>query len=476
MIAKRVLSNSQELPDKIAIISNGISCTYKELRNKIENATTILNSLPLENGEPLAIVMPNCIEFIEFLFASELTNHCAVLLSDKFKSVELNYHINNSGVRYVISSNGNDFTFNECGFDIVRKFDSFIIWIQNREKNEIVYRTEDFICQVTSGTNGIAKGIVRTQSAVCLEIEETIQCTNLCRPDIFLTIPPICHSYGLIAGTLLPLYIGATLILIEKFIASNIISNIVSNQITVLFAVPFMYQMICDRFINNGELASLRLCFSAGAPIKEEIFNKFHMISGIYITQDYGSTETGVMCINNESKKYPKSVGKPVGKREFRIISDDGTDCQFGKQGHFITKSPCDTARYLYPEESNSQFSNGWLNLGDYGSIDSEGYLYVKGRIANFINVAGMKVDPSEVENVIMEIPGIKEVVALGKAANPYGEVVKVFIVASDNVSKLDIIEYCRNKISHYKIPKMIEFVESIPKSPTGKIQRKYLV
>lgn len=459
MIVSKILDIAAKFPDKIAVITSEIEYTYRDLETKIRDAVKVINEMNLCETEPIAIIMPNCIEFIVYLCAAELTKHCAVLLSDKFKTAEVDYHIRCSGVRYLVYR------------------DRVICRESSSTEHKPGFYPDDFICQTTSGTNGVAKGAVRTSSAVMYEIEETLECIPMYQKDIVLTLPPIYHSFGLIAGTLAPLCMGASLIFMNSFVVADAIKIMHTYQATILFAVPFMYQMVCDtNGIKEKTLTSLRLCLSAGAPLQEDLFYKFYKISGVFITQDYGSTETGVMCINTESDLHLRAIGKPVGSRLFRVLNEKGEDCPAGEAGILITMSHCDAVRYLYPAEFNFQFKNGWLCIGDYGYVGTDGYLYVQGRMTDMINVAGLKVDPAEVEQVILEMQEVKEVVVVGKPAKPYGEVVKAVIVSSGDITIEDIIIYCREKLADYKVPKVIEMTDNIPKSPTGKVQRKYLI
>ncbi|MCM1273244.1 MAG: AMP-binding protein [Clostridium sp.] len=478
MIAKKILNDCLVYQEKTAIIAGGRSYTYGDLKAETEKLIQMVKKLKLEEREPVAIIMPNCFEFPAMLFAAELTGHCAVLLNDKLRQEEIRYHADHAKVRYFVTLKKDYGLYKACGFCIKQELENVVIWERISEaawQNEVHYQADDYICQVTSGTNGMAKGVVRTVSAVTLEIEETVQCTNMQGYDVFLTIPPLCHSFGLVAGALTPLCMGATLILPETFMAADIVNSIFTYHVTILFAVPFMYQMLCEVKEAKNKLSSLKLCFSAGAPMQQDVSEKFYEISRVPIIQDYGSTETGVMCMNMNAGSGNGSVGIPVGSRHFKVIDENGNECKACEEGYFITKSACDARAYLYPAKLNANYLNGWLRLGDYGHIDHAGAVYVKGRMSDFINVAGMKVDPAEVENIIMRLQGVEEVAVIGINSKQYGEVVKACVVAAEHVGKRDIIECCRSKIAHYKVPKIIEFRESLPKSGKGTIIKKYL-
>lgn len=470
MIAEKIIAHAKITPEKQAIISNKESVSYKELEKNIMKFKEKILTLQLKKYEPIGLLMDNSNHFIELLCACELLGHPTVLLSTSFKDFELNYHLFHTGVTYVFSSielNSQQFT--------KETFETLYILKYLAAISIKKYQKEDYICQFTSGTSGKSKGVIRTTTAVFLEIQETYRMLPFKENEVFLTLSPICHSYGLIAGSLLPLCYGYTLAFVGKFSVHAVFQAIKKNHVTTMFAVPFMYQMILDtKYKDKTPMNTLRFCFSAGAPLEKTVLQKFYDLTGKEIFQDYGSTETGVMTLNLKSIDYPDSMGFPVGQRQFKIIDEKGEQVAVNVKGSLLTKSPCDLRCYLYPEELNQNIKDDWISLGDKAYIDESGRMNVCGRELAMINVGGLKVDPLELENFLLEMPAIKHVIVVGKKHKVYGEVVKAVIVKEKEVSQLDILNYCQNRIAAHKIPKIIEFVEEITKTTTGKIVRKY--
>lgn len=472
MIFSKIKKSIEAFGEKVAVVYKGEKVTYKELANKINLAKDFIKQINLEKNEPIGICINNSPEFLSILLACESENHAAILLSPRFKAREIMYHIENGGVRYVISYINHDFFCTSEAEKIIQVNELAVYFFSGIESKDI-YLPGDFICQLTSGTNGKAKGAIRTSESVELEIEETISVMKVTEEDCFLTIPPLCHSFGLIAGALLPLSLGCTLVLISDFTANNVVRVMKAQTITVLFAVPFMYKILVDSHYREKDyFRSLKRCVSAGAPLKEDVFWRFYELTGAYIMQDYGSTETGIMAFNDDPVGKILSVGRPVGDRKIRII-DQGKE--EGIRGRLLTKSKCNLRRYCYPDSENKNIVDGWLALGDIGYMDSNQNLFVQGRECNMINCGGLKVDPKEVEMVIQEIPEVLENVVVGEEACSYGEVVKVIVVKNGDVTKTEIIKHCQQRLEAHKIPKIITFVDEIPRSATGKIQRKYL-
>jgi acyl-coA synthetases (AMP-forming)/AMP-acid ligases II len=470
------MENARRIPDKIALIDNGEQVSYKSFCESVDYIEKELSEI-LTEKEPIGLFLNNSQEFIVCLIAAEKSHHTALLLGTGFKKNEIMYHMEKAHVRYLIGFEEKELFFIEMGAVLIKKIHSLCVFKFPIEINVAIYEKDDFICQLTSGSEGESKGIVRTKQQVWKEVTESIELTSLNEKEIFLTIPPLFHSYGLIIGALLPLSVGATVIFIKQFVASRIMSIVSKYQVTTLIMVPFMYDLICNaKNKNEFDFSSLKLCFSAGAILQEQTIRDFYNLSKLHISADYGSTETGVMCINMNPVKNFDSVGKCVGSRLIRIVDENGNEVKRNQIGSVITKSECNTKKYLYPERYNSRIKSEWIEIGDQGYMDEEGFVYIIGRDKNFINVGGEKVDPQEVENVLLQIPEVKEAVVVGKKADTYGEIVKAIIVKEGSINKIQISQYCLDKIAAYKIPKIIEFREEIPKSNTGKILKKYMI
>lgn len=480
LFVENIFDRARKNPERVALKTQASSWTYSGLIKEINEKAEFLKESGLETGEPIGIAFPNSMEFIVTLLAAELTCHPAVLLGAVLKPREIRYHIENSGIRRILASPALANIMQEVGNgERHRNFPEIDSWIFHTQRRLSRFKEGDFICQLTSGTNGMAKAAIRTSTAVLSEIENTARALGISSDDTFLTIPPIHHSFGLIGGALTPLHSGAVLILMNGFFTADVKKYIVEEKTTVLFAVPFMYHLLNQAGEDGFEdFSSLRYCLSAGAPLSDDSAFSFKKRYGKYIYQDYGSTETGVMCLNLEKGETGKCVGKPVGDRLINVFGDDGKPLPFGLEGELRTKSTADARAYLYPDELNRQaYHEDWLTLGDYGYVMESGEVYVTGRKSNMINVAGLKVDPAEVEEIIQNVHGVKEVVVVGVPSESGGQVVKAVIVPRESgVDKKQVIQYCRENLSNFKVPRIIEFIDELPRSQTGKIIRKLLV
>ncbi|NEP04090.1 MAG: long-chain fatty acid--CoA ligase, partial [Okeania sp. SIO4D6] len=228
-------------------------------------------------------------------------------------------------------------------------------------------------------------------------------------------------------------------------------------------------------------LSSLRLCFSAGNFLSKDIFDKFWQRFKIPIRQLYGCTEAGSVAINLEEdiNKIYHSVGFPLNNVELKIVNESGNEQPMGMSGEVVIKSGSLTQGYINQPELNQQvFKEGCFYTGDLGKKDEWGRVYITGRKKLLIDTGGRKVDPIEVEDILMNHPHIKEAVVVGVKGSYAGELVKAVIVKKSrkNFDDQEILSFCKQRLAEFKVPKIIEFRPEIPKSPLGKILRKELV
>ena len=329
----------------------------------------------------------------------------------------------------------------------------------------------------STGSTGKPKCVARSHANMIALAQNHTATINWDSGDRILFSIPISHTYGL-GNFISAVSIGACCYFLPRFVRKEILGVLEKEEITVFPAVPFMLDILA-RSADRGDydFSRLKHVISAGAPLAEESFFSFHRAFGTYPRQLYGSSETGVMTINVAENIVEKrlSVGVPVENVIIRVVSEKGEELPVGKTGEIIIKSPSMTDGYVGSlEETKRVFVDGFYHTGDLGMFDSDGYLFICGRKKLFINISGNKVDPYEVENLLMTHEKITEAAVIGTPAAGGREEVRAFIVA-DGLTRRDIVDFCRGKISDYKIPAKMEFVDALPRSPAGKILREKL-
>lgn len=237
-----------------------------------------------------------------------------------------------------------------------------------------------------------------------------------------------------------------------------------------------MYQLLVDQRVR-ADLSGLRYAFSAGAPLPERTAKAFRAAYGAPIQPLYGSTETGVISIDRTPDGADSSVGPPIPGVSVRIVDDGGRVLPPHEQGQVGVISPYAASSYdNLVSQGDSRFADGVFYPGDLGWMHEDGRIVLTGRTRRYINVAGNKVDPTEVESVLLEHPAIAEAVVVGVPDGFAGERIKAVLVTSASCTHADVLAYCAGRLADFKRPRIIDFRPEIPKSPLGKVLRKYLI
>ena len=330
------------------------------------------------------------------------------------------------------------------------------------------------ILHMTSGSTGKAKFCIRTIDNLTSEglaFRTKLETSSI---DKVLGVPPLYHSYALGAALMTALVSGSCLYTLDKFVPREVLRIVEEDRITILILVPIMAKLLCSTYTSSkSNLCSLRIALVGAGAITVDIYNSFLSKFGISLQCNYGSTETG--GIVTRLKPEPRmSIGKPMEGVQIKIICENGTYVSENMEGELWVKCSSMLSGY-YGIQSKCIDDDGYFPMGDIVVMDERGYLYLKGRKKNIINVGGKKVNPYEVEEVLRKIPGMKECVVIGfKKAN--GEEAVKAIVVSEMLTEYTIRKYCISVLSDFKVPSIIEFQNRLPRNELGKIRRKDLV
>lgn len=324
------------------------------------------------------------------------------------------------------------------------------------------------IIHMTSGTTGKQKYCVRNIMQLTVEGEMYQKTFQLNETDKILALPPLYHSYALGAGGMSALVTGACLSTIDTFVPRKALSVIGEEKITVVILVPVMAKLLCNSYTAREEqLKSVRLSIVGAGPISKELYKDFYIRFGIRLLSNYGSTETGAILSRVEKETY-NSVGKPMEGVRIKVLDDNKSPVPVGEQGKLWVKSPnMFTGYYGLAEQPIDE--DGWFPMHDIVYQNQSGAVFICGREWGIIKIGGKKVNPKEVEEVILSIPKVKDCVVM-----ECREKVKAFVAAKGLTSE-DIRKECLTKLSNYKVPSMIEFVPKIPRNELGKVQYKRL-
>lgn len=294
-IVNKILYMAQLLPDKEILVDATRKMTYKELHDQIKQNVEKINCYSSDEDLPIGLLFPNSIEFITWILAAEYCGKPVVLFSNKMKLSEIKYHLERINIDFLVADDKHtlDEKANYKSFEKNKHYKLLTPICASKKQN--CFEKGDYLCHFTSGSEGEVKAVIRTKDGIENEIVRTAETIEFGTDKVFLTIPPICHSFGLIAGALLPLYYGHKLVLVDQFQPENIAYILDKEKVNILFAVPYMYYLL-NAHMEKASYNSLHLeyCFSAGAPLEKDISNFFKVFVSAKLIQDYGSTETGL--------------------------------------------------------------------------------------------------------------------------------------------------------------------------------------
>ncbi|HEY8497521.1 MAG TPA: AMP-binding protein [Limnochordales bacterium] len=331
----------------------------------------------------------------------------------------------------------------------------------------------------TSGTTGKPKGVMLSHRNI---VDNATRFAAIhYGPDDRLAIgAPLFHCWGLINGALAIFWAGGTALILRRFRTEEALELVRREQATQFLGVAAMYRFMLRAPGSREALASLKVAHSAAAPTPVELIERLRGDFGIQYAESYGLTETSpVITTTHWSETRPGSCGRAVGDTELKVVSPDGTPAPPGEVGELWARGTAIMLGYWRRPDATRQAitPDGWFKTGDLVRMDEDGYVYIVDRVKDMINVAGEKVYPREVEEVLHAHPDVADAAVVGIPHPDKGEVPKAFVVRKPGagVSADDLIAYCRERLARYKVPAEVEFVEEIPRSASGKTLRRQL-
>lgn len=492
---------------KTALVYDQRRMSYAELHAAVLSLSQGLTAFGAGRPRCIALVLPNCPEFVISLYAAAYLNSVLVPINPLLKKDEISFYVGDCGADAIITDAQHlDICLSiiaELGRDIklvlidgnhpaASSFQSLIAQAPTLPEKSAPH-DGDILYQFSSGSTGRPKRVNRTQRNLLQEARNFTSTAHVTPDDTILCIVPLFHAHGLGNCLLAASTTGATLVILEQLVRDGVpveapfatrcprVAQLVHDErVTIMPGVPYGFGTLAEL---PGEaqvdLSSLRLCFSAGNFLPRQVFDSFLERFGIPVRQLYGCTEGGALTLNLDDDVVAThdSVGRPLNNVTIAIVDDAGAVLPPGQVGEIVVRSDSLTSGYVgLPEVNQTAFRDGIFFTGDLGRLDDAGRLYVTGRKKIFIDTGGYKVDPLEVEDVLMTYPGVAEAVVVG-IESPYGgEIIKAVVVARGECPEDDLIAYCRTRLADFKVPRVVGFIDAIPKSPLGKILRKNLV
>ncbi|MEK5443823.1 acyl-CoA synthetase [Fredinandcohnia sp. FSL W7-1320] len=476
-------------PDSIAVVDGetGSRFTFQELNKRAESIACFFRTIGIKKGDRVALLSPNDVSYFDLLFACGKIGAIFVPLNWRLSSEEIKYILSNSSPKLVaFSSQFEDLlkghkTRKNIKIDSEEYHRIFNVVSTSIDQEECILEEDPLAIIYTGGTTGKPKGVVLSHQSILWNGINTIVSWNLSAEDVTLTYMPMFHTGGLNALSIPILMMGGKVVIAKNFEPKRAIQIINQEGCTIVLLVPTMYHMMVNTpSFKHVTFPTMHTFLSGGAPCPLEIYQAFEE-KGLSFKEGYGLTEAGPnnFFIDPKISRFRRgSVGKAMFFNEVKIMTAEGHVAKAGEVGELLIRGKHVFHHYWNnPDATKEVYNDGWLHTGDLARCDAEGYHYIVGRKKEMIITGGENVYPLEVEQCISKHPAINEVAVIGVPHQKWGEMViaVLSLMPEQHVSKTELTVFCQEKIGKYKVPKEFIFVEEIPKTHVGKIDKNHL-
>lgn len=489
MLLGQILQKSAEqYPDKTALIFQGSCLSYREVDAQVNKLASGLKRLGIKKGDKVGILMTNSTEFVLSYYAIARLGGIIVPLNIMLKGEELKYILDDAEAKILLTMDSYLKVVEGIRADLPKLGNVIgdlqqLIAEETADKIEVDIDPHDIVVYLyTSGTTGHPKGAMLTHYNLVTNCEATQEHLKLNKQDCFMCVLPMFHTFAATVCMNTPIYLGATISIIETFIPANVLRSLAEDRVTVFAGVPSMYTVLVNMDIPEGkyDLSHLRLCISGGSSMPVEILNRVENKFKVRITEGYGLSETSPVVTMNpptEARK-PGSIGIAIPGVEVKIFDDQNRELGVDQVGEIVIQGPnVMKGYYNLPEATEQAFRSGWFHSGDVGKIDQDGFVYIVDRKKDLVIVGGLNVYPREVEEVLYTHPAVAEAAVIGVPDELRGEAVKAVVALKQGqeATEKELIKYCRDRLATYKVPRYLEFRDALPKTGTGKILKRAL-
>lgn len=486
-----LLNRARITPDAQAVI-NAVDNTrwnYEQLNNRAISVANWLSSQGVKKGDRIALLSPNHISYFDLIFACQKIGAIFVPLNWRLSINELNEILLDCspvmiGIHERLKDHFSSLCTNSSIFFTVGSTDYETLTSNAFECNyfcEDINLNDPLMMIYTGGTTGKPKGVVLSNQSILWNGMNTVLSWNLSSEEVTLTNIPMFHTGGLNALSIPLLLMGGTVVIADQYDPKKAIQFLKQYKCTIVLFIPTMYHMmIHTEEFKQSDFPYMKVFLSGGAPCPLEIYEAFWK-KGLQFKEGYGLTEAGPnnFYIDPKLSHLKKgSVGKSMLFNTVKIMKNNQQEAECDEVGElWIKGNHCFSHYWNNREATSSTFYDGWLCTGDLAKKDTDGYFYIVGRKKDMIITGGENVYPLEIEQWLSSHPVVDEVSVVGLPDEKWGEIVTAFIVLKTNsIADIDELrEYCSYKLGKYKIPKQFLFIEALPKTHVGKMDKKAL-
>ena len=492
LIADGIRASSLRTPNKVALSLGERALAYRDLVERIDRVSNVgLSGLGLEPGDRVALMAPNCLEFIEIVAGLSSVGIAPAMINPRLTAPELAYIVNDSGARVLFVHETLEELARSVELNTVERivviggnYDDLLAKASPVAPSVSVDEWQPFCVSYTSGTTGNPKGALlshRSRSLTFFGMAVEYGCYS--PEDRAIAIAPLYHGGGF-AFAMAPIFFGGTCAIVPRFDPEEVLALIAAERSTNTFMVPTHFNALFalgEPTLGNADVSSLRTVISNAAPLPQATKGAIVEWLGEGILHEtYGSTEGSIVTNLRPPDQLRKEqcVGQPFPCTEVRLLDADGTEVPAGEVGELYSRSP-----YLFngywglPDATAEAFKDGWLSVGDLARKDDEGHIYIVDRKKDMIISGGVNVYPREVEEVLHEHPAVAEAAVVGVQDDYWGEAVKAIVAVREGheATETGVIDFCAESLAGFKLPKSVEFVEALPRNAAGKVLRREL-
>ena len=492
MIVDWIGYNASSRPGHTAMIElpSQRRCTYAQMHERVGRVATWLQSLGVGPGDRVGVLALNSLDTMDIVFATWRIGAVHLALNFRLTAPELDFIIGDAEPSVVIFDVELSETVEALTVDIPHlvstegrgaesEFESAIIGFTPILEMVPLKPEDQCMLMYSSGTTGLPKGVIMTHGMM---VWAQVNASSMyCNPDMVgLAVMPLFHIGGLQVFTCPALFYGGTAVIMRTFdpgLALNAFSD-EALGITHFLGVPAIFNALRDHPGNaEATFDGLKVCIAGAEAVPEVLVNWWYQ-RGLIIQEGYGMTENMASCCILGYDDVPGKVGsagKALRHTEIRIVKEDGSDAAPSESGELWCRGPVVTPGYWRRQDANDEtFVDGWLRTGDIASRDAEGYIFIEDRLKDMYISGGENVYPAEVENVLYELPQIREVAVIGVPDEQWGEVgcAVVALQANQGIAGAEIKQFTRDRLARFKQPKYVVFTDALPRNATGKVQK----
>jgi long-chain acyl-CoA synthetase len=487
-LASIVTESSTRVPDNAAVRLGEAQLTYAELDERSARLVSLLSAHGVQPGDRVGVMLPNVPEFPIAYFGVLRAGGVVVPMNVLLKRREIAFYLNDSGAKLLLAWHG--FAeearagAEEAGAELIEvEPTTFAALLAEHEPAPGIAETgeeDTAVILYTSGTTGKPKGAELTHANLHRNADVSSRTTcEIESGDVVLGALPLFHSFGQSVSMNASLMVGATLTLVPKFDPGEALETMQRDGVTHFYGVPTMYGALLHHpGREEYDTSALRTCITGGASMPVEVLRGFEDAFGAIVLEGYGLSETSPVASSTHpgTERKPGSIGTPIEGVEMRVVDENDEEVAQGEVGEIVIRGHNVMKGYWQrPDATAEAMRGGWFHSGDMARVDADGSFYIVDRKKDLIIRGGYNVFPREVEEVLYEHPKIREAAVLGIPHPELGEEVGAAVVTMEGEELLaeEVSAYVKDNLAAYKYPRVVWFLDDLPKGPTGKILKR---